>query len=142
MEAFRWGELPRDLCTAKITLIPKPGKPLDTWDSYRPVSLLNATTKVLAKVLANKLQCVISDQMHPDQNGFVPRRSTKLILRHLHNNIMTTDTKGIPLAISLVNKAFESIKWTILFAILSKVGFGPRFLKWTKLLYTRLNGAL
>lgn len=54
----------------KVLLL-KPGKdPLDH-GSYRPISLLQ--TDVLAKVLAIRLNKVISSIIHSDQAGFMPR---------------------------------------------------------------------
>lgn len=60
------------------TIIPihKEGKdPLDA-ASYRPIALLNTDIKILAKVLAARLNEVISKLIHPDQSGFIHGRTT------------------------------------------------------------------
>lgn len=74
--ALEEGRLHEDLRLATIVVIPKKGKPADTCSSYRPISLLNYETKVLAKVLATRLIPRISTLIHPDQSGFIPHRST------------------------------------------------------------------
>ncbi|KAG7493595.1 hypothetical protein JOB18_012645 [Solea senegalensis] len=52
------GALPQTLTEASITLIPKPGKDKTQCGSYRPISLLNSDIKILAKVLARRLESV------------------------------------------------------------------------------------
>lgn len=68
------GELGRDALLASVTLIPKEGKDRTLCSSYRPISLLNADTKLYAKVLALRLKEKMSYLIHPDQVGFVPGR--------------------------------------------------------------------
>ena len=46
-----------------ITLVPKKDSPLSTND-YKPISLLNCTIKIITKLLANRLQTVISKLVH------------------------------------------------------------------------------
>lgn len=46
------GILPNDQRLPTIKAIPKPGKPADVCTSYRPISLINAEPKILAKLLA------------------------------------------------------------------------------------------
>jgi hypothetical protein len=46
---------PRVLKTAEIIVIPKPGKDLIDPTSYRPISLLSTISKVLERLLANKI---------------------------------------------------------------------------------------
>lgn len=60
VESCKWRWLPQFFTEACITLIPKKGKdPTDcTW--YRPISLLNTDAKVLAKVLAHRLESILS----------------------------------------------------------------------------------
>lgn len=46
-------EPPRDLMTAHVVVIPKPGKDPSVVANYRPISLLNVDLKWYAKALAN-----------------------------------------------------------------------------------------
>lgn len=49
---------------AIIVIIPKPGKdPLQS-DSYRPISLLNTDVKLLARILATRLEKAIPRLIH------------------------------------------------------------------------------
>jgi hypothetical protein len=57
-----------------ITLIPKVNSPSRVKD-YRPISLLNTSVKLLTKLLANRLQPVITKLVHKNQYGFIKSRT-------------------------------------------------------------------
>ena len=53
-----------------ITLVPKSNSPAMIND-FRPITLLNYCLKVITKILANGLQCVILKIVHCNQYGFI-----------------------------------------------------------------------
>ena len=63
-----------------ITLVPKVAVPVDVND-FRPISLTNVCLKFLTKILANRLQDVITNCIHKNQYG-LDRKSTRLNSRH------------------------------------------------------------
>ncbi len=73
-------ELPPSLYRANIALIPKPGRDKLEVGSYHPVSLIPIETKIVSKVLANRLKKHICSITHNDQTGFMPNR-------HIHSNL-------------------------------------------------------
>ena len=66
---FAQGAIPGSVTKGMITLLKKGGR--HVWkeqDDYRLITLLNTELKILAWVLANRLQLVISDLIRPEQN--------------------------------------------------------------------------
>lgn len=55
-------------------MIPKPHSDNTSCTNYRPISLLNQDIKILAKILATRLNKIIGKLIHNDQVGFMPTR--------------------------------------------------------------------
>lgn len=132
---------------AVIVVILKPGKDPSFCSLYRPISLLNA--KLLAKILANRPSTVITVLVHSDQTGFMSGRGTDINIRRLYTHIAVAQQENAGVVASLdAEKAFDSVEWGFLWAVLSKYGFRPRFLTWIQMLYAnprvrvRTNGSL
>ena len=73
---FAQGAIPGSVTKGVITLLKKGGKHIwEGLDDYRPITLLNTELKILAQVLVNRLQLVISDLIGPEQTFAVKGRS-------------------------------------------------------------------
>ena len=80
---------------------------------------------------------VIRVLVHPDQTGLMPFGAARLNLHRLQNN-MYRETQKTEQRVILsldANKAFDSIEWRYMFAVLVKMGIGPNLIKWVRLLY-------
>ena len=65
---FAQGAIPGCVTKGVITLLKKGSRHVwEGLDDYRPKTLLNTELKILARVLANRLQLVISDLIGPEQ---------------------------------------------------------------------------
>ena len=72
-EAFDRGSLGLELNVGVIKLIPKEGDRLLT-NNWRPITLLNVVYKILAKVLAIKIEKILPNVINSTQTGFVKGR--------------------------------------------------------------------
>lgn len=97
-EAQHLGELPATMNEAIIAVIPKPGKDVLEAESCRPISLL----QVDVKILANRLNSVITSLIHTDQAGFMPNMLTAVNIRRLYLNIQAGQVHASD-AVALLN---------------------------------------
>jgi hypothetical protein len=82
------GKFPSPLKQCRVIPIFKNGDS-EECDNYRPISLLSSKSKVLEKIVAEKLthHLVENDLLYPHQYGFLPNRSTEQNLIQIVNYI-------------------------------------------------------
>lgn len=123
---------------ASISVIFKKDKDSTLCGSYRPISLLNTDEKILAKVLACRMEAILSSVISDDQTGFIKSCHLFTNIRRLLNIIYSPTSLISPeVVISLdAEKAFDRVEWCYLFFALKQFGFGEKFISWIRLLYT------
>lgn len=136
-DSLKQGKLPDSMNEALIVVTPKPGKDRLQCGSYCLISLLNNDAKILAKILALRLQMVILSLIPPDRSGFMLGRSTfdniRRLFLHVHS---ASHAKRCGLVLSLdMLKAFNTVSWSFLWEALAQMGFGSQFVQWVWLLY-------
>ena len=121
-------ELPQSLTEASITLLLKPGKD----------PLQNLDVKILAKLLASRLDTVMPQVISMDQTGFMKDRHSFTNIRKLLNVVHSPASRETPeVVVSLdAEKAFDRIEWDYLFRVFERFGLGPNFISYIRLLYT------
>ena len=94
-----------------IKLITKGGKDLTKLNNWRPLSLLNASYKIFAKILTNRILLVIDDILEPEQNAYIQGRSNFNNVRTILEAIKYSENNNEGnLLISLdFNKCFDAI---------------------------------
>ena len=115
-----------------ITLLKKGGRHVwEGLDDYRPITLLNTELKILARVLANRLQLVISDLIGSEQTFAVKGRSIQDNL-HLIREVLEGIEDGTEAALISLDqsKAFDRVDHRFLATVLETAGFKPEFRRW------------
>ena len=117
---FAQGAIPGCVTKGVITLLKKGGRHVwEGLDDYRPITLLNTELKILARVLANRLQRVISDLIGPEQTFAVKGRSIQDNL-HLIREVLEgieDDTEAALISLDQ-SKAFDRVDHRFLASVL------------------------
>ena len=142
--AFNNGSLSISQRRGIITLIPKPNKDTTLLDNFRPISLLNTDYKILTKVLAKRLEKVLSKVINADQTGYIKNRYIGENIRLISDIMTYTAEKDIPgIALFLdFKKAFDTIEWDFINSCLEVFNFGPDIQKWVKILYSNVSSCI
>jgi hypothetical protein len=126
-----------------ITLIPKSGDhaKLNNW---RPITLLGSTYKILAKVLAGRLQASLLHIIRPNQTDFVEGRSILDNVFIAQKPLEWAEESGQDLVLLLLDfeKTFDRIEWGFLFTTLEKLGFEKTWVRWVRALYKEAFSAI
>ena len=98
---------------------------------YRPNTLLNCNYKILSKVINNRLCLILTTLIKDDQNEFIKGRNVADNIRLMINVIdyaSNEDLSGAVLSVDLY-KAFDSLRWPFIFAMLKRYRFGNLLIK-------------
>ena len=111
-----------------LTLIAKELNP-SSFDRFRPISLCNASYKILAKLLANRFKLLLGKLISPLRGGFVKGRhlvdNVIQVQEALHSSLQRKD-KGMLIKLDMKN-AFDRVNLSFLYDVLLTFGFSPEF---------------
>ena len=114
-----------------LVLIPKKWDAEDLKD-FRPISLVGSLYKLLAKVLANKIKKDMRKVILKSQNIFVEGRhilDAILIANEAVDSRLKSNVGSVLCKLD-IEKAYDHVSWSFLMAVLKKMGFGERWIKW------------
>lgn len=122
--------MPLDVNTWVICLIPKVECP-KCLTQFCPISLCNVIVKIVSKILANRLQLVMSAVTGPFQSSFIPGRlaSDNVVVIHemVHSlRKLKGRTADTVMKINL-EKAYDRVDWTFMREVLTVTSFAKEF---------------
>ena len=121
--------LPLFMRIRKLILLAKPGKDPKDDNSYRPISLLDISYKILASVLANRLKSVAGCIIGEHQKGYMEGRCAADITRSVQDirDYALHSKRALGIVGLDFAKAFDSVSHVGLLKILSYLGFPEKF---------------
>jgi hypothetical protein len=128
---------------AFIALLPKTAEVV-TADGFSPISLQNCVMKIITRILTTRLQQFIEQLVAFEQSCFIARRcivDNFLYAAELAQCCRLREAPTIPLNQDF-KKAFDSVNWCSLDAILEACGFGSLFRTWIRGLLTSGKAAV
>ncbi|CAJ2647900.1 unnamed protein product [Trifolium pratense] len=132
-EFHRNGRLTKGLNASFIALIPKVNSP-QSLNDFRPISLVGSLYKILAKVLANRLRLVMGSVISASQTAFVQGR--QILDGILVANEVVDEARKSKKELFLFKvdfeKAYDSVDWGYLDAVMGRMGFPTLWRKWIK----------
>ena len=96
--------------------------------------MLGGLYKILAKVLANRLRCVIDKVVSSSQNTFVEGRQildAALIANEVVDSMLRRNDGGLICKLD-IEKAYDHLCWEFVLEVMRRMGFGHRWLAWVK----------
>lgn len=108
--------------------------------NYRPITMLNTDFKILAKILANRLNAVLPDVIGTTQAYAVQGRDIADILCSVRDTVMYMEDVGeggFLVSVDL-EKAFDRVEHTYLLDVVNEFGFGDTFKTWLRIIYSDL----
>jgi len=145
------GTIHERLKTATVIPIHKKGDRTDP-NNYRPISLINAISKIIEKIIAFQLRSYLENNklLCSQQFGFRTGHSTVHAMINAINHLETKkkNNEGSSSIFLDLTKAFDCVNHEILLTKLSKIGIRDKELKWFRNYLSRrfqsckINGVL
>lgn len=133
--SLQTGVVPDKLKWAKVLPLYKADDP-STFSNYRPISILPCFSKVLEKIVYNRLLAYFKENklLYDHQYGFRENHSTSMALVQLLDNITNAlDNNDFTIGVFIdLSKAFDTVDHSILLHKLHDYGIHGKELQWFK----------
>ena len=118
----------KSLNSTFLCLTPKKINAVNIKD-YHPISLVDSLYKLLSKVLANRLRCVLDELISNSQNSFVRGRQILdpvLIANECLDSKLKSGISGVIVKLD-IEKAYDHVNWNALFYLMERMSFGEKW---------------
>jgi len=134
---FEGGVVPAAWLNSAMVLLFKKGDPSNL-GNYRGITIIDLILKLYMKILLNRLADVLDPHLRASQNGFRRGRSTMqhiLAVRRLIEETTFSSTGSLYLIFIDFRKAFDTVKWSAMWAILRAYRIPERIIAAIKAVY-------
>nr|GEW25655.1 RNA-directed DNA polymerase, eukaryota [Tanacetum cinerariifolium] len=135
---------PNEGCNSSfVALIPKSPN-ANLVKDFRPISLIGSIYKIIAKILTNRLVCVLDDIVNEVQSAFIADRQIldgPFILNEVLHWCKTKKKRALIFKVDF-EKAFDSVRWDFLDEVLRKFGFGDKWCNWIQCCLKSSRGSI
>ena len=133
-------DLADQLAVMNLIPVPKSGD-LSLTNNYRGIALTSLPSKLLNRMVLNRIRPKIDPLLRGNQSGFRPGRSTTSQVLALRRIIEGVHRKSLPAVMVFVDfcKAFDSIAHEAMFAILKAYGIPDTLVSLIRLTYGKLK---
>lgn len=124
---------PKDLTLGHIVLLPKK-RDQRFLVNKRPITLLNVAYKIGAKAFQNRLTPLLQRLISPQQFAFLPGRNihhSLLLLGEMLQQAASSGEEHVLLKLDVI-KAFDSLEWPFLLAVVERMGMSGLLTKFLK----------
>ncbi|CAI5472388.1 unnamed protein product, partial [Closterium sp. Yama58-4] len=131
------GLAPTSMLSGRTVLIPKKGG-TDQVENLRPITLMNADYKVIAHVLASRLQIVLPRIINPAQSAFIKGRRIGDTINDtldLMDWALSQQESLLVLTVD-IRKAYDMVDRDFLYACLQHLGLPEGFIRWVRILHS------
>ncbi|GKV39884.1 hypothetical protein SLEP1_g47585 [Rubroshorea leprosula] len=135
LDFFDSGKILKQINATNITIVPKVSCP-NVVSDYRPIACCNVIYKVISKLLTQRINEVLSMLVSNNQTAFVKGRSITtnlLICQDLVRNYHRSKGPARCLMKIDLQKAYNSVDWGYVKAMLRGLNFPDRFINWLML---------
>nr|GEX07717.1 hypothetical protein [Tanacetum cinerariifolium] len=131
-EFFSTRKMLKEINSTLIYLVPKIQTPCKVTD-FRPIACCNVIYKCISKIITDRMKGSLDKLVDQNQSAFVPSR-------HIQDNILLSqvllkgyDRKDGPNRAAMkvdIQKAYDTVNWKFLEAILREFGFHEKIVDW------------
>jgi len=129
-------EWPKDWCRAVFIPLPKKGN-LKECSNYRTISLISHASKVLLRIIINRMKCKLNQEISITQAGFREGRGTRDQIVNIRNVIEKCRAHQLPLYMCFIDysKAFDCVSHNEMWETMLRMGFPKHLIDLTCKLY-------
>jgi hypothetical protein len=113
---------------ANIVLLPKKDG-AESISDFRPISLIHAIPKIIAKAMARRLGPKMDDIVSRSQSAFIKSRTIHdnfLYVRNTARKLHRSKTPALLIKLDIA-KAFDTVRWDYILDLMQRLGFPPRW---------------